>query len=133
MPAKNLRFVLYVDDDPDICTVVQAALSATADLEVATATSGGMAIDMALEEPPDLMLMDVLMPELDGPSTLIRMREHAPLVDIPAIFLTAKAMPAEVTQFLALGVIGVICKPFDPMRLAGDVSALWQNKRATGT
>jgi CheY-like chemotaxis protein len=71
--------------------------------------------------------MDVMMPGLDGPSTLKRMRESALLVDIPVIFITAKVLPAEISQFLQLGAIGVIVKPFAPLKLYGDLCALWNN------
>jgi two-component system, OmpR family, response regulator len=126
MPMQDLRSVLYVDDDPDICTVVEATLCAIGDLAVRSASSGEMAMDLACEEQPDLILMDVMMPGLDGPSTLKLMRDCAPLADIPVIFLTAKVMPTEVTEFLNLGAIGVIGKPFDPTRLCRDIRALWE-------
>ncbi len=126
MQIHDLHSVLYVDDDPDICTVVEATLCAIGDLAVRTASSGEMAMDLACEEQPDLILMDVMMPGLDGPSTLKLMRDCAPLADIPVIFLTAKVMPMEVTQFLELGAIGVIGKPFDPARLCRDIRALWE-------
>jgi CheY-like chemotaxis protein len=69
--------------------------------------------------------MDVMMPGLDGPSTFKRMRESALLAQIPVIFMTAKVLPAEISQFLRLGAIGVIVKPFDPLELYGDLVALW--------
>jgi CheY-like chemotaxis protein len=126
MLNHDLHSVLYVDDDPDICTVVEATLRAIGDLTVRTADSGEMAIDLACEEQPDLILMDVMMPGLDGPSTLKLMRDREPLADIPVIFLTAKVMATEVSGFLNLGAIGVIGKPFDPTRLCRDVRALWE-------
>lgn len=125
MLNHDLHSVLYVDDDPDICTVVEATLCAIGDLAVRTADSGERAIDLASEEQPDLILMDVMMPGLDGPSTLKLMRDRGPLADIPVIFLTAKVMPTEVSEFLSLGAIGVIGKPFDPTKLCGDIQALW--------
>jgi two-component system, OmpR family, response regulator len=127
MSTRKIQSVLYVDDDPDICEVVQATLCFIAGLNVHTAESGEQAIDLAYEWRPDLVLMDVMMPGLDGPSTLKRMREHALLADIPVIFLTAKVLPAEVAHFLQLGAIGVIGKPFDPLKLCDDVFALWKN------
>lgn len=126
MSTRDLHSVLYVDDDPDICTVVEATLRAIGDLAVRTADTGEMAIDLACEEQPDLILMDVMMPGLDGPSTLKLMRDREPLAGIPVIFLTAKVMPTEVTSFLNLGAIGVIGKPFDPTRLCRDIRALWE-------
>jgi two-component system OmpR family response regulator len=125
MLNHDLHSVLYVDDDPDICTVVEATLRAIGDLDVRTAESGERAIDLASEEQPDLILMDVMMPGLDGPSTLKLMRDRGSLADIPVIFLTAKVMPTEVSEFLSLGAIGVIGKPFDPTKLCGDIRQLW--------
>jgi two-component system, OmpR family, response regulator len=127
MPTRKMGSVLYVDDDPDICEVVKTTLCLIAGLTVRTAGSGEQAIDLAYELRPDLVLMDVMMPGLDGPSTLKRMREHALLADIPVIFLTAKVLPAEVAHFLQLGAIGVIGKPFDPLKLCDELFALWQH------
>jgi len=108
-----------------------AALSLIAGLNVHTAGSGEQAIDLAYELRPDLVLMDVMMPGLDGPSTLKRMRESALLADIPVIFLTAKVLPAEVAHFFQLGVLGVIGKPVDPLKLSDDLFALWKSARPT--
>jgi two-component system OmpR family response regulator len=131
MSTRKIESVLYVDDDPDICEVVTAALSLIAGLNVRTAGSGEQAIDLAYELRPDLVLMDVMMPGLDGPSTLKLMRERAPLADIPVIFLTAKVLPAEVAHLLQLGALGVIGKPFNPLKLYDDLSVLWKGAHAT--
>jgi CheY-like chemotaxis protein len=117
--------VLCVDDDADICEVLRTTLFCMAGLEVCTARSGEQAIRLAAALHPDLILMDVTMPGLDGPATLKRMRDHGPLRDTPVIFLTAKVFPAEISRFLGLGALGVICKPFDPMRLCDEVFRLW--------
>jgi len=130
MPMRDLRSVLYVDDDPDICSVVQATLRLVPGLDVQTADSGERAIDLAYELRPDLLLMDVMMPGLDGPSTFRRMRESALLSAMPVIFMTAKVLPAEIAQLLQLGAIGVIVKPFDPLKLYGELLSLW-NKEST--
>ncbi len=92
MPMRDFQSVLYVDDDPDICSVVQATLRLVPGLDVQTADSGERAIDLAYELRPDLVLMDVMMPGLDGPSTFRRMRECALLTKIPVIFMTAKSL-----------------------------------------
>jgi two-component system, OmpR family, response regulator len=125
MPARKIQSVIYVDDDPDICEVVKTTLRMMADLRVYTAASGERAIHLALEVGPDLVLMDIMMPGLDGPSTLTQMRGHAALAHIPVIFMTAKLLPAEVACFLRLGAIGVIGKPFDPLTLCDELFALW--------
>jgi CheY-like chemotaxis protein len=127
---RDLQSVLYVDDDPDICSVVQATLRLVPGLDVQTADSGERAIDLAYELRPDLLLMDVMMPGLDGPSTFRRMRESALLSIMPVIFMTAKVLPAEIAQLLQLGAIGVIVKPFDPLKLYSELLSLW-NKEST--
>jgi two-component system, OmpR family, response regulator len=125
--VRDFQSVLYVDDDPDICRVVQATLELVPGLTVHTAESGARAIDLAFELRPDLMLMDVMMPGLDGPSTFGLMRENRLLRGIPVIFMTAKVLPTEIGQLLELGAIGVIVKPFDPLKLHGELFSLWNS------
>lgn len=132
MSSPRLQSVLYVDDDPDICAVVQTTLCLIAGLNVCTAACGEEAIQQACSSRPDLILMDVMMPGLDGPSTFKRMRGIARIADVPVIFLTAKVLPIEVHQFLKLGAIGVIGKPFDPVKLCDDLLALWNKADAAG-
>ena len=127
MSVREFQSVLYVDDDMDICSVVQATLRLVPGLTVLTADSGERAIDLAYESRPDLILMDVMMPGLDGPSTFRRLRDSALLMEIPVIFMTAKVLPAEIAQLLKLGAIGVIVKPFDPLRLYGELFSLWNS------
>ena len=126
MDRTALRSVLYVDDEPDIRQIVGMALGLAEDLTIHIGSSGENAIAIARESRPDLILLDVMMPHLDGPATLQRMREDPLLEDIPVIFVTAKAMPQEVAQFRALGAVGIIAKPFDPMKLAEQVFTLWE-------
>jgi two-component system OmpR family response regulator len=128
MSKRKCHSILCVDDDPDICEVVQASLCLVAGLDVYTAGSGEQAIDLAYEHRPDLILMDVMMPGLDGPATLKRIRNSALIDEIPLIFLTAKVLPAEIAHFLHLGAIGVIRKPFDPLKLGDELLALWEGK-----
>jgi two-component system, OmpR family, response regulator len=132
MAAREFQSVLYVDDDPDICSVVQATLRLVPGLDVQTADSGERAIEIAYDLRPDLVLMDVMMPGLDGPSTFKRMRESVLLSKIPVIFMTAKVLPAEIAQLLQLGAIGVIVKPFDPLKLYGELFSLWNNGGTRG-
>jgi two-component system, OmpR family, response regulator len=130
MSPRKIQSVLYVDDDPDMRAVVEAALRPIAGLDVHIAGSGEQAIDLAYECRPDLVVMDVMMPGLDGPSTFKSMRERALLADIRVIFLTAKTLPAEAARLLQLGAIGVLGKPFDPLRLYDDLSVIWNNEGA---
>jgi CheY-like chemotaxis protein len=127
---KRLRSVLCVDDDDDICTVLQATLCLIAGLDVCTVRNGEEMINIAREWRPDLILMDIMMPGLDGPSTVNRMRANPMLANTPVIFLTAKVMPSELAHLLKLGVLGVIAKPFDPMKLGEQVFALWDGAQS---
>ncbi len=125
MSIPRLNSVLCVDDDKDICEILRVALSVIAGLDVDTVHSGQDAIDFARRRRPELVLMDTMMAGLDGPSTLMRMREIPGIADVPVIFLTARVMPAEVSTMFALGAIGVIAKPFDPVTLGSEISAIW--------
>jgi len=133
MSNRALESVLCVDDDPDMREVVRTTLNLIGGLSVHTAASGVQAIDRAHELRPDLILMDVMMPGLDGPSTVDRMRTSPLLANIPVIFLTAKVMPAKIAQLLGSGAIGVICKPFDPLALCDELLLLWRNANARAT
>lgn len=130
MSAPNLPSVLYVDDDPDICQVVRTTLCLLGGLRVHTTGSGENAIDLAYKYRPDLILMDVMMPGLDGPSTFRRMRASPLISRIPVIFMTAKVMPQEIIGLLSLGAIGVIGKPFDPTQLCDQLFDLWKSVQA---
>ncbi len=127
--VRKCRTVVYVDDDPDICIVVQTTLCLLAGMDVHTACSGEMAIGLAYEKRPDLIVLDVMMPGLDGPATYRRIRESPLIADTPIVFMTAKVMPAEVAHFLGLGAIGVIGKPFDPLRIGDELHDLWNKAR----
>ncbi len=126
MKREQLRSVVYVDDEPDIREVVQLSLELTEGLQVQTCESGEQALQMVPQLRPDLVLLDVMMPVMDGPATLQRLRGIDGLVDLPVIFMTAIAMPQEVARFLELGAVAVIAKPFDPMQLGNQVLAIWE-------
>ena len=126
MNRDNLREILYVDDEPDIREIVQMALGLVPTLSVSTADSGMRALQSMQANKPDLVLLDVMMPNMDGPTTLQQMRSQPELQAIPVIFMTAKAMPQEVARFRALGAAAVIAKPFDPMLLAEHVLSIWE-------
>jgi len=113
--------ILHVDDEPDIREVVDVALGLNPDFEVRACASGAEAVTAAAEWLPFLILLDVMMPGMDGPATLAQLRKNAPTATIPVIFMTARAQAREVERFLALGAQGVISKPFDPMTLAFQV------------
>ena len=116
--------VLIVDDEADIREVAQLSLEMTAGWEVRTASSGAEGIAIALADAPDAILLDVMMPDMDGPTTHARLREHPATRAIPVVLLTAKVQPADHRRFCELGVAGVLAKPFDPLELAGAVAGV---------
>jgi CheY-like chemotaxis protein len=126
MKRESLQTVLYVDDEPDIREVVELSLGLVGGLTVHTCDSGERALEILPQLQPDLILLDVMMPRLDGPSTLQRLGADPNLNRIPVVFMTAKAMPQEVERFKQLGAVAVIAKPFDPMRLGEQVVSIWE-------
>jgi len=113
--------VLHVDDEPDIREVVDISLGLNPDLEVRACASGAEAVEAAAEWTPHLILLDVMMPVMDGPTVLKKLRSEPRTAAIPVIFMTARAQTKEVEHFIALGAQGVISKPFNPMTLATQV------------
>jgi putative two-component system response regulator len=127
MSTANLPLILAVDDEASNLQLLRQILQDHYRLRFAK--DGPRALELAREESPDLVLLDVMMPGMDGPTTMSRMRADPALAGIPVVFMTAKAMPQEITRFRQLGAIGVIPKPFDPMRLSEQVFALWENRQ----
>lgn|SRR5262245_4824699 len=125
MSAPSLERVLYVDDEADIQEVVAMSLELDSGFHVRTCGSGADAVVIARAFRPHLIVLDVMMPEMDGPATLSRLRADPELADMPVIFVTAKAQRTEVERLRALGAIDVIAKPFDPMTLAARVREIW--------
>jgi CheY-like chemotaxis protein len=116
------RRVLLIDDEDDIREVAQLSLEVVARCDVLTASSGAEGVVRALADQPDVTLLDVMMPDLDGPATFLQLQAEPATRHIPVILLTAKNLdPA--TEQLARDVVAIISKPFDPMRLAGQISA----------
>lgn len=118
-----IQRVLLVDDDPDIRMVGGLALG-VGGWEVHVAASGEEGLRMAADLRPDVILLDVMMPTMDGPTTLDRLRRNAATRDIPVVFCTAKAQRHEVEYYASLGAAGVIAKPFDAMTLHVEVRDL---------
>ncbi len=119
--------VMYVEDEPDIRTVAKLALETVGGLTVELCERGDLAVAQAESFAPQMILLDVMMPGMDGPSTLKALRNTPSLRDIPVAFMTAKVQAHEIEHFKSLGAVGVIAKPFDPMTLAQQVRELWQN------
>lgn len=115
------RRVLVVDDDPDIRKIAQASLELVEGWQVLTASNGAEALLLAAEQRPEAILLDVMMPEMDGPETVRLLAGQPATAAIPVVLLTARVHPKDSTPFPDLGVAGVIAKPFDPLHLAGQV------------
>jgi CheY-like chemotaxis protein len=115
--------VLVIDDEEDIREVAKLSLEMVGGYEVLLARSGAEGLAMAQAEIPDTILLDVMMPEMDGPSTFRKLQENPATRKIPVIFITAKVQAADQRRFKDLGVTSVIAKPFDPVKLASQVSA----------
>ena len=121
-----LRRVLLVEDDPDIQTVAELALSAIGGLSVEVCGSARDALDKAPCFRPDLILLDVMMPGMDGPSALRALREIPATASTPVVFMTAKVQPHEVDRYRGMGSLDVISKPFEPTTLAATLSQIWE-------
>jgi two-component system, OmpR family, response regulator len=121
MPIQK---VLLVDDDPRIRKIAQISLEGVGGWQVCLVASGFEAIAVAQKERPDVILLDVMMPEMDGPTTLAKIREVEEIASIPVIFFTAKVQKQELDLYLALGAAGIISKPFDPMKLPREITEI---------
>jgi two-component system OmpR family response regulator len=128
MSSDTLQRILYVEDEPDIQAVARIALETVGGFTVHICSSGEEAMQKAVEFAPDLLLLDVMMPGMDGPTTLRELRTFPDLANIPAVFMTAKVQPQEIEQFKSFGALDVIAKPFDPMTLPSQITAVWQRR-----
>jgi len=125
MAAGELSKILYVEDERDIAQVARLALETVGGFVLEECENGRVALEKGPAFQPDLVLMDVMMPEMDGPTALIEMRKTEELKDVPVIFMTAKVQPAEIAEYKEMGAVDVIPKPFDPMTLAEQVKQVW--------
>ena len=124
MPNSALR-ILYIEDEADIREVATLALENVGGFIVQACASGEESLRALPRFRPNLILLDVMMPGMDGPTTLKKLRELPESRGIPAVFMTAKAAQDEVTELKAIGALGVIPKPFDPMTLSSTVIDIW--------
>lgn len=118
------RTALVVDDEPDLRLIASMSLAIAGTWRVVEAGSGAEALELARTGRPDVILLDVMMPELDGLATFALLRQDPVSADVPVIFMTAKVQAHEVARYRAAGAAGVILKPFDPMRLAERVDEI---------
>jgi CheY-like chemotaxis protein len=118
--------LLHVEDDADIREIARLALEVIGGLTVAQCATGAEAIRQAAEVQPDLFLLDMSMPDMDGVETLNALRALPGLGDVPAIFMTARAQLQEQAELLQQGAVAVISKPFDAMTLAQEILDIWK-------
>jgi len=127
----SAKHILLVDDEQDIREVAALSLEAIGGWRVSSAADGSSALVMALAEQPDAILLDVMMPGLDGPQTFERLQDNPQTRDIPVIFLTAKAQSADRRRFAEIGVAGTLTKPFDPMTLTHQIATILDRMEIT--
>lgn len=125
MSKGALRNILHVDDEPDIREVVQLSLGLMDGWNVRSVASGREAFSVLRETAPDLVLLDYMMPEMDGSVILAALQADPATRHIPVVFMTAKSMPAEVAKLVASGAAAVIAKPFDPLKLGTQLLDIW--------
>jgi CheY-like chemotaxis protein len=126
---RPLRRILLVEDDPDVQVVTEFALSSVGGFSVEVCGTAREALDRVEGFAPDLILLDVMMAGMDGPSTLHALRQLPATADIPVVFMTAKVQPHEIARYRELGSLAVISKPFDPATLADRLQAIWSGQR----
>ncbi|MGH1341066.1 MAG: response regulator [Nannocystales bacterium] len=119
-----IRKVVLCDDDPDIRAIGEISLRDVGGWDVVCVNDGFAAVEAARAEMPDLILLDIMMPRLDGPGTFAKLREDPQCSAIPVVFMTAKAQSHELRGYTDLGAAGVIAKPFDPLTLPEQIRAL---------
>ncbi|QMT59021.1 response regulator [Legionella sp. PC997] len=125
MANKELKRILYAEDEEDIRAIAQIALEDIGGFSVMYCSNGKKILEAAKEYTPDLLLLDVMMPEMDGPTTLRELRKNPDFIKIPAIFMTAKIQNNEIADYKSIGAIDVIKKPFDPLTLATSIKNAW--------
>lgn len=118
--------ILHVEDDPSIQQIAKIALEAVGGFEVCSCHGGQQALEQFADFNPQLVLLDVMMPGMDGPETLRQLQQRFDLSTIPVVFMTAKVQSHEVQSYKDLGAIDVVVKPFDPMTLSDRIRQIWQ-------
>lgn len=121
---KNLK-ILYAEDEADVQTIVEISIWSTSKHEIKTCPNGKILLECVEEYNPDLILLDIMMPEMDGPTTFENLQANPKTKDIPVVFMTAKAQSHEIEMFKQTGVVGIITKPFEPLSLCKDIEKIW--------
>ena len=126
MTDQTLKRILHIEDEPDIRAIAKLTLEGLGGYEVESCGSGADALVRAPDFRPDLVLLDVMMPGMDGPMTLSELRKLPNCAAVPVVFMTAKAQASEIEKFLSLGAVDVIIKPFDPQALCVQIGEIWR-------
>jgi two-component system OmpR family response regulator len=126
MGAISLQRILIADDEPDILEISKIALETVGGFEVTVCSSGRMLLERLSEFEPDLIIVDVLMPDVTGPEILTEVRRKPELNSVPVVFLTGVIQKDEIEQLKETGVADIILKPFDPMTLADRINNIWK-------
>lgn len=125
MTIPKLGKILYIEDEPDVQNIVLMALEDIGGYEMKICGSGKEAFETIKTYKPDLFLVDVMLPDMDGPTVLKKIKENPELEKVPAVFITAKTELQELVEFKSLNVLGIIRKPFDPIAISETISSLW--------
>jgi two-component system, OmpR family, response regulator len=131
MTPLPLTRILLIEDDPDVQAVARLSLETVGGFSVQICSSGGEAIQVGPAFDPDLILLDVMMPGMDGPSTLKALRAIPRTAATPVVFMTAKVQPHEIAYYKTLGALDVIPKPFDPLTLPTTIRSIWARYQST--
>lgn len=124
----ELKKILYAEDEPDVQTVVELTIQSMSNYQIKICDNGKKLLECVNDYNPDLILLDVMMPEMDGPTTFKNLQANEETKNIPVIFMTAKAQVHEVETFKETGALGVITKPFDPINLCDEIQTIWNSK-----
>ena len=124
--SAPLAHVMYVEDEPDIQSIVKMSLETLGNIRVDVFDTGEAALSAAPALQPQLILLDVMMPGLDGPATIAALRKLPNYQQLPFVFITAKTRPEEIAALMKLGALAVLPKPFEPLLLANELNRLWR-------
>lgn len=126
MSTMKMVNILYAEDEEDIITIAQIALEDIGGFHVEYARNGYEVLEIAQQFVPDLILLDVMMPHMDGPTALKALRSKPKFVNIPAVFMTAKIQPQAIEEYKAIGATCILAKPFSPLSLAEVLTQIWE-------
>jgi CheY-like chemotaxis protein len=128
----DLKRISVVEDDRDISSIIQLALEEVGGFELQLCNSGAEAIEKVPDFDPDIIILDFMMPDMNGSETLASLKKIPSIANTPVIFMTARVQTRDVEEYQSLGIAGIIAKPFDPMSLADEVRQIWISAKSKG-